>query len=189
MNTNIPRTGRIGRFAKIIEQQVDPDTLQRIMHASEDYKSLKPIEKAEWWRSAVERLEDEVGEYQAVEIMKACGRKCCGQGNRAAAKRLMLESDSLEEFLSKASAYGVKDDEIEYKLQDENTIIGHFYRCFCGQVKRTKTPFDNLTFCHCSAEFHKQFFEAALEQSVTVEIRQSIISGAENCEFVIHINE
>ena len=93
----------------------------------------------------------------------------------------------MKEFLEKASTYEVKEGEIEYKLEDNNTIIGIFNRCFCGQVKQTKVPFENKTYCQCSAEFHKQFFEAALEKPITVELVQSIISGAETCKFVVHI--
>lgn len=51
-----------------------------------------------------------------------------------------------------------------------------------------KIPFRDTIYCNCSAEFHKQFFEAALGKTIKVEITRSIISGAESCEFVIHIN-
>jgi predicted hydrocarbon binding protein len=101
----------------------------------------------------------------------------------------MSESSSFQEFLEKASSYGVKECEIEYKALDEKTIVGHFYRCFCGQVKQTTSPFPKTTFCQCSAEFHKQYFEAALEKPVRVELVQTIISGAPHCEFMIHICE
>ena len=184
----IPRTGRIGRFAKILEKEVDQETLIRIMQDSNIYNSFKPDKKAAWWMHAVDRLEQEIGKQKTIEIMKACGKKCCGQGNRKIAKRLMSESNSIQEFLEKTNKYGVKDGELEYNLKDEKTIIGHFHRCFCGQVKHAKTLFKNKIYCHCSAEFHKQFFEAALEKTIDVEITQSIISGAKSCEFIIHIN-
>jgi hypothetical protein len=128
-----------------------------------------------------------VGEPEAIKVMQACGRKCCGQGNRKTAKRLMSESNSLRDFLDKASTYEVKEGEIVYKLKDEQTIVGYFYRCFCGQVKQTKIPFKNKIYCHCSAEFHRQFFKAALGKPVQVEILQSIICGAPYCKFIIHI--
>jgi predicted hydrocarbon binding protein len=184
---NIPRTGRIGRFAKIVEKEVDQDVFLRIMQDSDAYAALKPEKKADWWRSALDRLENEIGQDATIEVMQACGRKCCNQGTRKSAKRLMSESDSLHEFLEKASSYGVKEGEIEYKALDEKTISGHFYRCFCGQVKQSTIPFSSLVYCQCSAEFHKQYFEAALEREVQVEITQSILNGAEHCEFLIHL--
>ncbi len=185
---NIPKTGRIGRFAKIVEENLGEEIMQDVMQMSDTYSSLKAPQKADWWRSAVERLETGVGSQKAIEIMNFCGAKCCGQGNRKTAKRLMNESESLEEFLHKASTYEVKEGEIEYVLNDENTIIGTFNRCFCGQVKQTKIPFKNKTYCQCSVEFHKQFFQAALEKPIEVELTQSIITGAESCKFIIKIN-
>ena len=188
-STNIPKTGRIGRFAKIIEKDLGEDLLLEVMQDSDKYALLKAPEKAAWWNSAIERLEEGVGSDKAIDIMKQCGQKCCGQGIRKTAKRLMNESKSMEEFLEKASNYEVKEGEIEYTLKDANTIIGTFNRCFCGQVKQTKVPFKNKTYCQCSAEFHKQFFKAALEKPIEVELIQSIISGAKTCKFVIHIKE
>ena len=187
--TDIPKTGRIGRFAKIIEKDLGEDLLLEVMQDSDKYASFKAPEKAAWWSSAVERLEKVAGNEKAIDIMTQCGQKCCGLGMRKTAKRLMNESKSMEEFLEKASTYEVKEGEIEYKLKDANTIIGTFNRCFCGQVKQTKMPFKNKTYCQCSAEFHKQFFKAALEKPVEVELIQSIISGAKTCKFIIHIKE
>ncbi len=186
-STKIPKTGRIGRFAKIIEKDLGVDVLLEVMQDSDKYSSFKAPEKATWWKSAVERLEKGVGNEKAIDVMRSCGQKCCGQGIRKTAKRLMDESKSMEEFLEKASNYEVKEGEIEYKLKEDNTIIGIFNRCFCGQVKQTKIPFKNKTYCQCSAEFHKQFFEAALGEPIKVELTQSIINGAKTCRFVIHI--
>ena len=185
----IPKTGRIGRFAKIIEKDHGENLLLEVMQDSDKYASFNAPEKAAWWLSAMERLEKGLGNENAIDIMKQCGQKCCGQGIRKTAKRLMDESNSMEEFLEKASNYEVKKGEIEYKLKDAKTIIGIFNRCFCGQVKQTKIPFKNKIYCQCSAEFHKQFFEAALEKPIEVELIQSIISGAKNCKFVIRIKE
>ena len=186
-STSIPKTGRIGRFAKIIKKDLGEDVLIEVMQDSNKYSLFKAPKKAAWWKSAVERLEKGVGNEKAVEVMRSCGRKCCGQGIRKTAKRLKDESKSMQEFLEKASTYEVKEGEIEYRLEDENKIVGIFNRCFCGQVKQIKVPFENDTYCQCSAEFHKQFFEAALEKPVRVELVQSIISGAKKCKFIMHI--
>jgi hypothetical protein len=160
-----------------------------VLQDSENYKSFKPYEQSVWWKLAVKRLEKEVGIKRAVEIMNLCGQKCCGPGTRKSAKRLMDDSRSMEEFLRKACIYGVIEGDVEYKLKDSKTIIGTFRRCFCKQVAQTEEPFKNITYCQCSAEFHKQYFEAALDKPIKVELVQSIISGAENCIFKLHIGE
>lgn len=183
--TQIPKGGRIGRFAKIIEKELGEKVLLPVMQDSDEYAGFKPAEKSQWWKSAIERLEEAVGKEKAESIMKLCGQKCCGAGNRKIAQKLMKESKDIKEFLEKCNNYKVKPGEIKYKLKDQNTIIGRFNRCFCKQVSKSKTPFKNLTYCQCSAEFHKKFFEAALEKPVTVELTQSIINGADHCKFII----
>ena len=186
---NIPKTGRIGRFAKIVKSKTAKDSYIRIMEKSDEYNKYKPDEKALWWKNAVERLENELGIDRAIEIMRTCGSKCCGQGQRKTAKRLMNESSSLEDFLERVSKYEVKEGELEYKLINDNTIIGKHHKCFCGQVKKSKELFKNKTYCQCSVEFNKQFFEAAFEKPVNVELKQSIINGGDFCEFEIKIEK
>ena len=180
--SKIPKTGRIGRFAKIVENKTNEVSFVKIMEKSEEYGKYKPDKKALWWNNAIERLENELGTERAIEVMRNCGSKCCGQGQRKTAKRLMDESSSMLDFLDKVSNYEVRDGELEYKLINKNTIIGKHNRCFCGQVKKSKELFDSKTYCQCSVEFNKQFFEAAFEKPVEVELNQSILNGGDYCE-------
>ena len=184
---NVPRTGRIGRFIRLVESKTSEDTFWKVVEYSEEYGKYKPEKKAERSKNSVEKLEDEAGTGKAIDIMKTCGSKCCGKGNRETAKRLWRESSSIDEFLKKLSTYEVKDGELEYKRKNENTIIAKHNRCFCGQVKKTRKHFKNSTYCQCSVAFNKQFFEAAFNQVVEVELKQSIITGGDYCEFEIKL--
>jgi len=186
-NNQIPKTGRIGRFAKIVEKMTDKDSFIKIMQDSPGYDSFQPTETAEWWRKTVGRLESEIGTDKSVAVMRACGSKCCGNGQRETAKKMMAESSSLIDFLDKLSKYKVKDGVLEYKLIDINTIIAKHNKCFCGQVKDFNEKFQNRIYCQCSVEFNKQFFEAALGKHVDVELKQSIINGGDCCEFEVKI--
>ncbi len=163
---DIPKTGRIGRFAKIVESKTAKGSYLKIMEKSGEYSKYKSAEKARWWNRAVERLENELGKDKAIEIMRACGRRCCGKGQRKTAKRLMNESSSVEEFIERISTHEVKEGELEYKLLNDNTIIAKHSKCFCGQVKNTKENFKSTTYC-----------------------QQSIITGGDFCEFVIRIEK
>ena len=183
-NIKIPKTGRIGRFAKIIEKELGNDILLKAMQDSEKYASLKPPEQAGWWKATIERLEKEIGKEKAIKIMEYCGRKCCGQGHRRTAKRLMGESKSIEEFLNKLNK---KFRGARFKLKDKNTVVVRYDKCFCGQVKQTKQPFPTTIYCQCGVAWEKQFFESALDRSVEVEMVQTVITGAKSCEFIIHI--
>lgn len=185
--SKIPKTGRIGRFAKIVESRTTKDSFLKIMEKSDLYDKYVAEEKADWWKRAIEKMESEIGKEDAVEVMKACGSKCCGQGQRKTAKKLMAESTSLKDFLDKFVNYGVKDGELGYEIIDENTIITKHNKCFCGQVKKSKELFETNTYCQCSVEFNRIFFESAFEKPVEVKLKQSILNGGDFCEFEITI--
>jgi predicted hydrocarbon binding protein len=182
--SEIPTTGRIGRFAKIIEKKYDRDIVEKVMQDSDKYESFNYAEKAAWWKGAIERLEKEVGKETAIKIMESCGRKCCGLGHRKTAKKLMGESKSIKEFLNKLNK---KFRGVRFKLKDKNTVVVRYDKCLCGQVKQTKQPFPTTTYCQCGVAWEKQFFESALEIPVEVELVQTVITGAESCKFLIHI--
>jgi hypothetical protein len=183
----IPSTGRIGRFGKIVKDNTTSESYLRIMEKSDEYDKYKPEKKAIWWNNAIIKLENEIGKENAIEVMRTCGSKCCGQGQRKTAKRLIQESASIKDFLNKLSNYEVKDGELEYSLIDENTIIGKHNKCFCGQVKKSQELFKNETYCQCSVEFNKQFFMAAFDKPVEVKLKQSILNGGDCCEFEIKL--
>jgi hypothetical protein len=186
-SSKTPLTGRIGRFARILKDKTSHESYLRIMDQSERYNQYKPEGKAIWWNSAIEKMETELGTQDATEVMRACGSKCCGAGQRKTARRLMQESSSVKDFLDKLSNYEVREGELEYKLIDENTIIGKHNRCFCGQVKKSPDLFKSEVYCQCSVEFNKQFFEAAFEGEVMVRLVQSILTGGDFCEFEIKL--
>ncbi|UCB57866.1 MAG: hypothetical protein JSV67_04455 [Thermoplasmatales archaeon] len=57
----IPKTGRIGRFVKILEKRVPKNSMIKILQDSDKYKSYNPSKKAEWWNNTVNRMEKEIG--------------------------------------------------------------------------------------------------------------------------------
>ncbi len=182
--SKIPKTGRIGRFAKIIEKEYNQDILEKLMSVSDRYESFNSVEKATWWKATIERLEKEIGKENAIKIMEYCGQKCCGQGHRKTAKKLIGESKSIEDFLNKLNK---KFRGIRFNLKDKNTIVVIYDKCFCGQVKQTKQLFLTTTYCQCGVAWEKQFLESALDRPVEVKLVKSVITGADSCEFIIHI--
>jgi predicted hydrocarbon binding protein len=126
-------------------------------------------------------MENELGTEKTKEIMNLCGSKCCGLGHRKTGKKKFKESNSIDEFLKEISIKGVN-----CKLLDNNTIFAEYQRCFCGQVKATKVPFPNLTYCQCSAAFNRQYFSSVFNKPVKVEVIKSVIAGDDSCQFKIH---
>ena len=178
----IPKTGRIGRLAKIIKKEVSNDLMIKILQDSDKYNSYSPSKKAEWWKDVIIRMENEIGPERTKEILNICGSKCCGPGHRKTVRKKFEESNSIEDFLKKISIKGVT-----YKLIDKNTIFAKYQRCFCGQVKDTKTTFPNMTYCQCGTEFNRQYFLFAFGKPVKVELIKSVISGSDSCKYYIHI--
>jgi hypothetical protein len=178
----IPKTGRIGRFVKILEKEVPKNSMIKILQDSDKYKSYNPSKKAEWWNNTVNRMEKEIGTKKTKEILNICGSKCCGQGHRKTVRKKFEESKTIEEFLDKISIKGVT-----YELVDKNTIIAEYDRCFCGQVKGATTIFPNLIYCECGTEFNRQYFLSAFGKPVKVELIKSVISGSDSCKYIIHI--
>jgi hypothetical protein len=177
-----PRTGRIGRFVKILEKEVPKDVIMKVLNDSDKYNSFNPSKKAEWWKDTILSMENEIGIKKTKEILCQCGQKCCGQGHRKTVRKKFEESTSIEEFLDKIS---IKD--VSYELFDKNTIVAEYQRCFCGNVKNASTTFPNLTYCECGTEFNRQYFSSAFDKPVGVELIQSVINGSDSCKYVIHI--
>ena len=178
----IPKTGRIGRFVKILENEIPKDDMKKILQDIDKYNSYNPSKKAEWWKDTINRMENKIGTEKTKKILNICGSKCCGQGHRKTARKKFEESNSIENFLNKISFGGVT-----YKLVDRNTIIAEYQQCFCGQVKGAETTFPNLTYCECGTEFIRQYFSSAFNKSVEVDLIKSIISGSDSCKYIIHI--
>jgi hypothetical protein len=177
----IPNTGRIGRFAKILEKEVSNDMMMKILKDSDKYKSFNPSKKAEWWKNAVILMQKEFGTEKTKNILSICGSKCCGQGHRKTVRKKFEESNSMQDFLNKISIKGVT-----YVLIDKNTIVAEYQRCFCGQVKGSTNIFPDMTYCECGTEFNRQYFSSAFRKPVEVELVRSIISGSDSCKYIIH---
>jgi predicted ArsR family transcriptional regulator len=184
--SRFPTTGRIGRIAKKIEAEAGLEVLQDVMRDVDEFQRARSgADKAAWVKRLIARLEERVGREKTISIMQKCGLMCCGVTSRKRVKQLMSESGSVEELVEKLNKTGLGGGRL--KMKDENTIAGGYDRCYCGLVKHTKEPFPTDTYCWCSTGWYKQLFETALGRHVDVELIQSIVSGADTCEFVIHI--
>ncbi len=172
------------RFKRCIDAHAGPGISEKVIVEPERFDGTSNYaQKAEWIENAVRRLEKYAGSAAARKVMQACGRKCCGPTQQKRARRFMAESKSVEELLAKLNARGIGGGRL--KLKDRNTIAGGYDWCYCGRVKHTQHAFANDTYCQCSAGWYASLFEAALGRPVRVTLKQSIIQGADSCEFEI----
>lgn len=179
--------GWMTRFKRCIDAEAGPAVSKKVIIKTERFDGTSNYaQKAEWIRNAVERLEKEAGKATARKVMQACGMKCCGPTSRKRTKQFMEESKSINELLSRLNEVGIGGGRL--KLKDKNTIIGGYDWCYCGRVKHTKELFPTDTWCHCSAGWYKSLFKAAFNKDVKVKLKQSIIQGADSCEFEIKLS-
>ena len=59
--SQLPRGGRIGSFVKILQKKFDEDIVLRIVEDAEKYDTMAAEQKSGWWRTAVGRMEQELG--------------------------------------------------------------------------------------------------------------------------------
>jgi len=182
------KPGRLNRLAVILKEKTDSALAERVFKNHEEYFSSRNAKaKAAWMRQMVSRLEANCDAATCTEVLQSCGRKCCGINSRKHARKLYLESGTLDEFLEKMNQCGLGGGRL--KLLSADTLSAGYDKCFCGQVSQTEVPFPTQTYCQCSVGWYKQLFETALETQVEVELLQSIISGAKSCEFRIRLTQ
>jgi len=178
--------GWITRFKRCIDAEAGAAVSKKVIVKTERFDATSDYaQKAEWIKNAVRRLEKAAGKPTARKVMQACGMKCCGPTQQKRAKQFMEESKTVEELLARLNERGIGGGRL--KLKDRNTIVGGYDRCYCGRVKQTQQPFGTDTYCQCSAGWYKSLFEAAFDRPVKVKLKQSILQGADTCEFEIEL--
>jgi hypothetical protein len=169
---------------------------KKVMEGSEEITEKTDKRKiAEWVKGAMERLDTLVSEETKIQIMENCGRNCADVNKkvieRAKARRQKFKST--DEFLDAER----NKPQTGTRLVREGNMLYQFYtpraftepmRCYCGLLRGLP---DNetvsSTYCHCSKGFVKRFWESVLERPVKVDLIQSAVSGASECEFAIHL--
>lgn len=177
---------------KIIERFVREEVMKKVMEKSEEITEKTDAEKkASWMKGAMERLDQLVGEETKFRIMENCGFNCAemnrGAIEEAVARRKNFKT--VDQFLEAEQKKPMKGT----RLVREGSLLYQFYtpqsfgvRCYCEMVAAAEGRV-SPTYCHCSKGFVMKLWEAVLKRPVEVEFVQSVISGAEECKFVIHL--
>jgi hypothetical protein len=79
----------------------------------------------------------------------------------------------------------------QYLVEKDPTLRG-YYACHCPWARysvKNKDVKIRDTFCNCSAGFHKKAFEVIFEQTLKVDVLESILKGDDFCRFAIHLPE
>jgi hypothetical protein len=143
----------------------------------------------------MERLDSLVKGETKVLIMENCGRNCADVNRKIIekGKARRKKFKTTEEFLEAEQ----KKPMTGTTLVVEDSMLHQFYtpwaftrpmRCYCGLLRGLSDKETiSKTFCYCSKGFVQKFWESVLERPVKVDLIQSAVSGADRCEFAIHL--
>jgi hypothetical protein len=179
---------------KNIELFAGDAACRKIMEGSEELtEKTDKKELAKWIQSAIERMDALVDEKTRVQIMENCGYNCANVNNKVIdrAKARRMKHQTIDEFLEAEE----RKPSPGTRLVREDKLLHYFYtpktfsrpmRCYCTLLR--SLPEDETvssTYCNCAKGFVKKYLESVLDKLVQVQLKQSAVAGAEECEFII----
>jgi hypothetical protein len=186
----------IAEIGKNVECFVEEVVSKKVMEGSEQITAnSSKKEVVVWVKDAMNRLDALVDEKTGVQIMENCGYNCAAVNKRIIerCKSRRKNYKSIDEFLEAEQRRPLKGT----RLVRKGEALYQFYTpkaftrpigCYCSLLRGL--PYDEKvlpTYCNCSKGFVKKFWEGVLERPVKVELMQSVVAGAPECKFVIHL--
>jgi len=115
-------------------------------------------------------------------LLRLCGEACADSYTRDIFKREKRKSSNMDEFLKNLS---VKFPDARYEIVSSSCIRVMYKRCGCDIVG--EGLISDPLFCRCSAANLKANFKAALGRKIEVDLKESILGGADRCLFLVRI--
>jgi hypothetical protein len=188
--------GQIAEIGGQIEKFAGKKVRDEVMVGSEKAaKSNDRVQIALWIKHVTDRLDSSVTPEKCKQIMTACGYSCItrAKGLAQGIKNRRQKYQTEEEFLKAEIKKPVKG----IHLERQGNILVQYYtprtystprRCFCGLMVALPEGVNvSPTYCHCSKGFVEKYWEGALGRPVKVEVRETCLTGADECKFIIHI--
>ena len=188
--------GQIREIGGRIEQFAGVKVREKVMEGSDKAAASSNAEKvALWVKEAMDRLDALTETAKREKIMLACGYNCIAYSPRPVqtAKARYQKYPDEEAFLKAEIEKPPKGMRFERKgniLVQYYTphVYGRGMRCYCSLMRQlpegvTASP----TYCQCSRGFVDKYWEGILGRKVRVELGPTAISGARECQFIIHL--
>ena len=80
-------------------------------------------------------------------------------------------------------------------LEETDKEMKKYYYCHCPWVrealkdKSKKEDIVDPIFCNCSGGYFKNYWEAVLDEPVTIDVVKSVLQGDDECQFVLNLPE
>jgi hypothetical protein len=188
--------GQIQEIGGHVEEFAGKKIREKVMEGSEKVAASADRRKiALWVKEAIDRLDTSTTPEKCRQIMAACGHNCIAHNSRLsqAIKSRRQKYATEEDFLKAEIKKPIKGTRLE--LQGKTLIqfyTPHDYsiprRCFCGLMLALPVEINaSPTYCQCSRGFVEKYWEGALGRPVRVELKETAITGADECKFIIHL--
>ncbi len=175
---------RIRRFETSLLDNTNKDVQEKLHPDINLYANLTtPGQTATWIKNIVDRLTEVAGEEVARKVMENCGRQCIGQSILVKARKIKSYSKDLDDLLVRLNDAHIGGGEL---YREDRIIHASYKRCFCGSVNKFRQPISTV-YCQCSCGWYKTLFDNLLDNPVRVELIDSIIHGADACNFAIYL--
>jgi hypothetical protein len=184
-------------FGGNVEKIAGKKVREKVMEGSEIIAKSSNKEKVPlWMKDAIDLLDACTTPEKCSQIMGACGSTCYAvhrkmvSGYKTRRMKYKTEADFLQAELKQT----VKNNRLE--LKDKNTLIQYYTprgmksneRCFCSLVKNLpQGTAMSPTYCQCSRSFIQNQWEEALGRPLKVEVKETSLTGADECKFIIHL--
>jgi predicted hydrocarbon binding protein len=148
---------------------------------SEEIEKLKGRFKFTQYRIAklIEIMYSTLDEKTYQEILEKVGREC----GKVFGVYLKYRGN-IEGYIDEVARQWYKEVKYDQKEGIIKIISDKREDCVCSLATKEFTPH---TFCDCSAGLFKEIYETVLENSVNVDVIESVLSGAERCVFKIRM--
>lgn len=189
------RLAQIQELGNRIECLAGKGVRDQVMAGSQEITEGTSREKlARWLQGVMARLDALVDEEQRSQIMAGCGG-CCATVHRAiersAARRRKCKT--FDDFLAAEEHKPPKGT----RLVRAGNVLHQFYtprsythpmRCFCPLAKALPEG-ENMspTWCQCARGFAQKTWGTVVGRPVEIEVRGTCLTGAQECEFIIHL--
>ena len=175
----------VKKFAKNIDKIAGKDIRLKILKGCENLTSkMKKEKRAEYMKTAMERMEKLLDEDDIIKIREACA--CKPRKFLKESKKFYSNSKNMEDFIIKLEKAGYAGRPLVLK---NNIVYGRFGidKCVCGMVGETKNEIP-FSWCYCCEAHIRWLYEKTLKKEVEVELLESIISGGNDCKYKAYLN-
>jgi hypothetical protein len=148
-----------------------------------------------WVKEAMDRLDSLTDPDTRQKVMNGCGHNCCKHNYRMVeARRARRLKFLIEEEFLKAE---VKNPAKGMRLELQGDRLIQYYtpqtfstprRCFCSLMSHLPEGVNaSRTYCLCSRGFVEEYWAGILGRPVRVEVKETAITGADECKFIIYL--